>query len=210
MLRYKSFKLKIDKAQDDGIIRGYASTFGNVDQGRDVIVRGAFKKTIQENAAIPILDSHRADKQIGINLAAEEDSKGLFVEGQLNMHDPNAKAKFNLIKMIQKAGGKAGLSIGFRVVRDEYDRENDIRYLKEVRLFEYSLVAFPMNEEASITEAKAQQDILNFKIQSLIDEGFTQEQIRSALSFSAADSVDRDPQKVLQSLEDTLQIFRSN
>lgn len=199
---FKSFQFAVKEVQGDGVIRGYASTFGNVDQGRDVVVKGAFSRTIKNNAIIPILDSHDPTKQIGVNIAAEEDSKGLFVEGQLNMDDERARAKFSLVKLIQKNGGKAGLSIGYRIIRDDYDREKNIRFLKEVRLFEYSIVAFPMNEEASVTEAKGRADALDFQIQNMVNMGYSPEEIKSALARRLAEnSNESDSGNLIDSLD---------
>lgn len=209
-MQYKSFKLSFKQVQGDGVIRGYASTFGNIDQGSDVVVRGAFKRSINNNARVPILDSHDPTKQIGINLAAEEDSKGLFVEGKLNLEDPLARSKFSLIKMVDEAGAKSGLSIGFRVINDEFDREKGIRFLKEVKLFEYSIVAFPMNELATVTEAKAKQDLLDFKLQQLIDAGHDVDEIHSALKKRLAlKQSNFDSQSILHSFDDIVKKLKS-
>lgn len=207
---YKSFKFSVKQVQGDGIIRGYASTFGNVDQGDDVVVRGAFKRSINNNPRVPILDSHNPTKQIGINLMAEEDSKGLFVEGKLNLEDPLARSKYSLIKLCDEAGAKMGLSIGYRVVNDEFDRERGVRFIKECKLFEYSVVAFPMNEQATITEAKAKADLLDFKIQQMIEDGHEVDEIHSALKKRLAlKSSNLDSQKILHSFDDILKVMRN-
>lgn len=209
-IKFKSFKFKLKQVQGDGIIRGYASTFGNVDQGRDVVVKGAFKKTLNENKNVPILDSHDPFKQIGINIEAEEDSKGLYVEGQINLEDPMARAKFSLVQMAQKLSAKSGLSIGYRILKDEWDRETDVRYLKELKLFEYSLVAFPMNEEATIVEAKSRNDRLDWTLKSLIESGYGPEHIKSALDKLAAEVRQDEPEYLLHSLDSIIKTIRGN
>jgi len=54
-LEYKTFALKVDGVTDDpevAEIKGYASTFGNEDQGGDIVDKGAFKKTIREKEEV--------------------------------------------------------------------------------------------------------------------------------------------------------------
>jgi hypothetical protein len=50
-----------------------------------------------------------------------------------------------------------GLSIGFDTVKDAMD--GTIRRLKEIRLWEGSIVTFPMNEKAQITSVKARREL---------------------------------------------------
>lgn len=159
---YKSFALEL-KADDDpesGIIEGLASTFGNIDLGDDVVSKGAFKKTLQENKGIvPILADHNPTTQIGWNLTAKETDAGLQVRGELNMEDPIAKSRWGLVKKAMKIGAKMGLSIGYMTIKAEPDRERpSVRHLKELKLYEYSIVTFPMNTQAMITAAKSWAD----------------------------------------------------
>jgi hypothetical protein len=54
-----------------------------------------------------------------------------------------------------------------------------IRRLKEIQLFEYSVVTFPMNPEASVNSVKARQDLLH---QFLIQEmGLNKQRAKQAL-----------------------------
>lgn len=155
---FKSFEFELkDADENSGMICGYASTFGNIDQGGDVVDKGAFKQSIKSTKGLfPILADHDPAKQIGWNLRAEEDEKGLYVEGRLNMQDPYAMAKYGLIKMAIDSKAKMGLSIGYNTIKAIADKENPtVRRLKEVKIWEYSVVAFPMNVEALVTAAKS-------------------------------------------------------
>jgi HK97 family phage prohead protease len=155
---YKNFSFKVDDVDSrKGIIRGFASTFGNIDLGDDVVDFGAFKKTLQENKGIvPILADHDPSKQIGWNIRAEETEKGLFVEGQLNLKTELGNHRYEIAKQALEVGGKMGLSIGYAVVKAMPDKERpSVRRLKELKLFEYSLVTFPMNTAAMVTAAKS-------------------------------------------------------
>ena len=157
MKEYQSFEFKLNDVSDDGQFQGYAATFGNVDLGNDVVEPGAFAQSLAESGGgkIPILDHHDPARQIGWNLEAREDSKGLFVRGQLDLNVQAARERHSLMKLALQVGGQTGLSIGFQTVRDEPDPDDfKIRRLMEVRLMEYSIVTFPMNPEAGVTRVK--------------------------------------------------------
>lgn len=214
----KSFEFKIDEANDsEGMIKGYASTFGNIDLGDDVVEKGAFKKTIKENKGrFPILDSHDPTKQIGWNLKAEEAENGLYVEGQILMESQLGKEKFLLAKKAVEIGAKMGLSIGYSVIKAEPDKERpSVRRLKEVKLYEYSIVTFPMNTSAMVTGAKtmeltgktAQELVLSFT-EYAKNLGFEPGEISNALQFGAAKLKSFDPAKVGQSIDKLMALLK--
>lgn len=161
------FEFKAETAESDGnvgVFDGYASTFGNVDLGMDVVEKGAFKKTIKEkNGRFPILLDHDPSKPAGWNLEASEDDNGLKVKGELQLESPEVKQRWALIKRASELKTKMGLSIGYMPVKYSIERgdpqksEPTIRQLKEIKLFEYSIVTFPMNEQAGTTSAKAEE-----------------------------------------------------
>lgn len=190
---YKGFQFKLEDVDSKGVIRGYASTFGNIDLGDDIVEQGAFKKTLKETkGVIPILDSHDSNKQIGWNLRAAEDDKGLFVEGELVLESNEAKQKYELAKKAQKIGAKMGLSIGYYTIKAVPDKERpSLRRIKEVRLFEYSIVTFPMNTMASITDVKNQDIIDGSKvIEEANNRGITTDEFTEALQNGAAKTYD--------------------
>lgn len=209
----KSFSLEIKDADSNGMIRGFASTFGNVDLGNDVVDKGAFKKSIRESKGLwPILADHDPSKQIGWNLRAEEDEKGLYVEGKLDLNVQAAREKYSLAKSAYELGAKMGLSIGYMVVKAEPDRDKPmVRHIKEVKLFEYSLVTFPMNTEAMITNVKSNTDF--GRIEALKDhfiklrqQGFSDFEIERALHGEAAQD-EMDP-SIAQSLKSLIETIR--
>ena len=200
-----------DASIDDakGIIEGYASVFGNIDQGLDIVDRGAFKKTLQESGAkVPILANHAWNKQIGWNLEAKEDSTGLFVRGQFDIeNNDDARKHFSLIKMALKIKTNPGFSFGFRTIKSEPDPDNpSIRHLKELKLLEWSPVTFPMNLEAGATAAKSGLQILENEIEFIVEDlksrGYSHSEILQALEKAAApqenDPSDSDTQSVLE------------
>jgi hypothetical protein len=209
---YKSFSFKVDGLDEKGLIRGYASTFGNIDYGLDVVDKGAFKKSIKENKGIfPILADHNPDQQIGWNKRAEEDDAGLWVEGILNLEVVKAREKYALTKDALEMGAKMGLSIGYMTVKSEPDRESPmVRRLKELKLFEYSIVTFPMNVEAMITSAKNQGNIdkARLLIQECTKAGIGREEFEEALQFEAAKN-QFDPSTLGQSIDDLIALIKN-
>lgn len=208
-IEYKTFPLEVKGAEDSGRIEGYASTFGNVDFGGDMVMPGAFEKTIREQRGVfPILADHMPSWQIGWNEKASEDSRGLAVSGALDVAvNQKAKEKHSLAKKGMQLGASVGLSIGYSTMKWEMTTIDgkSVRLLKEVRLWEYSLVTFPMNDEAMLTGAKswlegpAFDSSLEELIAAFSAKGYSQRAITEALAKRAADSR-REPELDLHSV----------
>lgn len=141
--------------EQTGIFGGYASTFGGKpDVYGDVVVKGAFRKTLEKGGAtgfgVQMLWQHKSDSPIGTWLELLEDGKGLKVQGKLTKGVRQADEALLLMK--DKA--LQGMSIGYHATVKEYDEKKKIRYLKEIDLFEISPVTFPANLGARITNIK--------------------------------------------------------
>lgn len=144
------------KAEPTGHISGYASTFGGEpDRHGDVVTKGAFARSLNEHrtqGSLPaMLWSHQMESPIGKWLTVEEDTKGLFVVGQVNLKTAQGREAFAHIE----AGDVGAFSIGYAVP------EGGRRYvgkgafaLDEVDLAEISIVAVPANRHARITGVK--------------------------------------------------------
>lgn len=149
----RTYALEI-KATDDGLIEGYGSVFNVVDSYDDIIAKGAFLNSIAEHKAAgtmpAMLWQHDSDKPIGIWTEISEDGKGLKLKGQLALETALGKEAHALLKM----GALNGLSIGFMSRKSMYDEMTDVRTLLEVELWEVSLVTFPANTAARITNVK--------------------------------------------------------
>jgi HK97 family phage prohead protease len=77
MILYKNAPIG-DIDEKAGIVKGYGSIFGNRDSDDDVIERGAYTKTIQENGSrVRYLWQHDITKPIGKMTELYEDEKGL-------------------------------------------------------------------------------------------------------------------------------------
>lgn len=136
----------------EGEFEGYASTFGNVDQGRDVVEMGAFAKSLSRRPAkrVKMLLYHDTRRPCGVWDSIAEDSRGLKVKGRVLLSTRDGKDAYELMR----AGALDAMSIGFRTLTDEHDRAANVRRLKELDLFEISIVTFPMNDRATIGAVK--------------------------------------------------------
>lgn len=152
MRETKDFKFSlVGQMSDEGCFTGHASVFNGIDSFRDMVEPGAFKKTLKENKQFPLLFSHDTMQPIGI-IRGEEDGKGLAVEGDLNMEVASAREKRALVKQ----GALKGLSIGYESVpgKDDYDPVEKVRHLREIKLWEVSLVVFHADKNARIAQIK--------------------------------------------------------
>lgn len=147
--------LTIKSASDTGEFEGYGSIFGVKDSYSDIVMPGAFAKSLEDLHAKgrqpALLWQHNMSEPIGVFTEVREDDIGLVVKGRLLVED-DPLAKRALAHM--KAGSLTGLSIGYRLKDYEYDNEKSAFLLKEIELWEVSLVTFPANDEARISEVK--------------------------------------------------------
>lgn len=151
-IEYKALAWKDKSVSADGIVKGYASVSGNVDQGGDLIEPGAFA----DMKKLPkMLWQHDPAQPIGVWEKAVEDSKGLYVEGRILTELSKGAEVHTMLKndLID------GMSIGYRAKSFEYRNKGKeiIRHLKSVELFEVSIVTFPMNPKALVTDVKQLQ-----------------------------------------------------
>lgn len=150
----KVFKFEEVKADDtQGEITGVASVYGVEDLQGDIIERGAFTKTISENPEVPILWQHDAREVIGRG-AIEDTGKRILLRAQLDMDDPVAVRVYQKLKK----GLIKGLSIGFQVLDAFVEQVEDrfIRRIRELKLWEVSVVTFQALPAAQVTAVKQQ------------------------------------------------------
>lgn len=147
---YKSISFKASSTGEDNdffYFEGYASTFDNIDQGNDVVMKGAFLDSISQKMPKMVYQHQLADL-IGVFDSAKEDDYGLYVKGRL----PKANTQSNNVGVLMKCGALNTMSIGYLI--DKYDLKNNVRYLKKLNLLEISPVTLPMNEKAVIQSVK--------------------------------------------------------
>lgn len=136
-----------------GQFDGMASVFGSlVDSYCPTIIHpGAFTKTLQENASrVKILWQHNPDWPIGKPVLLEETPQGLHVRGQISQTAIGRDA-MTLIR----DGVVDELSIGFDPIKFDFEEVNgeEVRNIRELKLWEFSPVTFAADPMARITEA---------------------------------------------------------
>lgn len=178
-LTTKNAQFELKELNEDGTFTGYASVFGVVDLGLDVIHKGAFKKTLQERKNVRMLWQHDQHQPIGVYTKVAEDDHGLMVEGKIALDVQKGKEAYSLLKM----GAMDGMSIGYSVVKDEMDNTTGIRNIKELKLYEVSLVTFPMNTSSTVTAVKSATDDLDA------------EQMEKLIKYAASLRSDQEPTK---------------
>ncbi|MBO6899766.1 MAG: HK97 family phage prohead protease [Rhizobiaceae bacterium] len=151
----KRVELRLGDVESDGSFSGYASLFGRVDLGRDIVERGAFARSLAKRGAsgIRMLFQHDPAAPIGSWSEVREDARGLFVRGRLALDSAKARD----IHALMRGGALDGLSIGFRTVRARKETKSGVRRILEADLWEISVVTFPMLPEARVDSVKSRR-----------------------------------------------------
>jgi uncharacterized protein len=150
-LSYKADALPFP-ADEDGTFEGYASVFGVMDLGHDVVMPGAFHETLNQRGSegVKLLWQHDPRQPIGLWQVLVEDRHGLFVRGKLDLETRKGREAMRLMHN----GALDGLSIGYRTEQARKDPETGLRRLDRVDLWEISLVTFPLLPQARISRIK--------------------------------------------------------
>ena len=131
---------------------GYAAVFNNRDLGGDIIVPGAFKKSLEDHGMPLLLFQHKMDDcPVGTITEAKEDRRGLWVKGELPKDDGFVRDR--LVPQLKRRGLR-GMSIGYKATEKEIRKSDGARLLKTIRLYEASFVSMPMNPEAGLESLK--------------------------------------------------------
>jgi uncharacterized protein len=149
----KALPLQSKQAGDDWIVEGYLSTYGNIDDGNDVVLPGAFDATLASDRKVKFLFAHNQEKVLGPPLELSTDDVGLRARGRISK-----TALGSDIHTLLLDGAIDAWSMGY--LATEWDFQDvagrgQVRRLKAVDLFEGSVLALPMNERAVVTGVKA-------------------------------------------------------
>lgn len=141
------------KSLNDREFEGHGSVFRNVDLGGDIVVPGAFKKSLAQHKASGSLPAlfwmHDPTRVAGKWVDMDEDRHGLKVKGVL-ADTPLGNEIHTLLKM----DAVRGLSIGYRTLDQDWDKDGN-RLIKEAELWEVSVVSLPMNPLAQVAHVKS-------------------------------------------------------
>jgi HK97 family phage prohead protease len=145
---------EVKTTSQEGVFLAYASTFDDVDLQGDIVRRGAFKQSLEEEKGrFPLLFMHDVTREIGL-VKASEDERGLFTIGSLYFNGKgegvrDAREAWFRMKRRQEAGKPQQLSIGYRARKAHHNREGK-RELLDVQLYEVSLVTFAAQPQATV------------------------------------------------------------
>ena len=147
----KRASLDIGKVDAEGVFEGYASLFGALDLGGDMVMPGAFADGLRRlGASVKMLWQHDPGQPLGVWTNIIEDSRGLKVRGKLNLNVARAREALALMR----DGAIDGLSIGYRTRRAVKDPQSGVRRLYALDLIEISIVTFPMLPQARVDSVK--------------------------------------------------------
>ena len=143
----------IDADEKAGIIKGYGSYFGNKDSDNDVIMKGAYKKTIAENGdRVKYLYQHDMNQPIGKMTELYEDDKGLVCVAEIE------KTQFGKdVVELMKSSVITENSVGIMPIQK--NNKGDYREITEVKLYEISAVTLAANDQAKILDVKGNIDV---------------------------------------------------
>ena len=178
---FKQGELK-DIDDNLGIVSGYGSIFGNLDSDNDIIVKGAYKRTIKNNGKrVKYIYNHQIDKPIGKMKELYEDEKGLKFVAEIT------KTTFGKeVLELMKYGVIDENSVGIMPIKKDYN-DDGVRTIKEVKLYEISAVTLAANDQAKILEVKANKkdsEFITKRFNSLIKFIKNAECVTDELGFS--------------------------
>ena len=169
-LKVKDFGLQV-KGLDikNRIVEGYFASFDTVDSDNEMFLKGAFQKSIIENgpegkARIKHLFNHW--DTVGVLQELNEDNFGLHYVSKIGSH----RLGDDVLKMIDE-GLITEHSVGFNTVISEENKETNVRYLKEVRLWEgSSLDKWGANENTPIIKSENERIEMIAKINGMLKQ----------------------------------------
>ncbi len=199
MKNRRDVALKVKSVDDSGEFEGYGSVFGVKDSYDDIVVKGAFAKSLEEwreKGSYPaLLWQHDHSEPIGIYTDIREDDHGLAVKGRLLIDDdPLAKRAHAHMK----AGSLSGLSIGYSLPDGyDYDSEKQAFMIRSIDLWEISLVTFPANDEARVQNVKnlilAGETPHESQVERLLrDAGFSRQRAKAFMAQGYKGLIARD------------------
>jgi HK97 family phage prohead protease len=158
-IAYTNLELRAEN--ESMTLRGYAAVFDSPSEPmpfREFVRPGAFTKTLKDGADVRLLVDHG-----GIPLARTksgtlrlwEDERGLGIESELDPSNPDAARVLSAIRR----GDLTQMSFAFRTIKDSWSADNMTRELKEVQLYDVSVVTFPAYEETVVQLRNAQTSV---------------------------------------------------
>ena len=154
-----NFEMK-EESDKTGEVKAVFSVFNDVDSDGDVVVPGAVKSGFK-GGSVPMVWSHKWDMPIGKGMISQDNDMATFT-GEFFMDTESGKEAYNLVKSM---GDLQQWSFGFRVNDAEYGKfqkdgkdEEDVRYLKDLSVYEVSPVLVGANQETFTMAIKSDKE----------------------------------------------------
>ena len=170
-MKFKQVSHEIKELDDaKGVVVAYASVYNNIDSDREIIMQGAFTKTVNENyKRIRVLKDHDPRIGLGVPLSLNaSDPYGLLTTTQFNLKKEVARDMYEDIKLFLANGLNAELSIGFQTIKsiEEQNGEMEIEKITEVKLWEYSFLSnWTANEKAIVQNVKSKDKFMELLVE---------------------------------------------
>ncbi len=139
-----------------GIVTGYAASFNTLDSDGDIILPGAFTKSIRDSGPSSVqprikhLLNHNTSQPLGLPETLKEDGQGLYYESKTGTHALGV----DFLKMVD-SGLITEHSIGFSTIKKQSNKDGTTN-LTELKLWEFSsLTAWGANHRTPIVGVKA-------------------------------------------------------
>lgn len=188
-MQFKQVSHEIKELDDaKGVVIAYASVYNNIDSDKEVIMPGAFTKTVNENyKRIRVLKDHNPTIGLGVPLQINTtDSYGLLTTTQFNLKKEVSRDMYEDIKLFLANGLNAELSIGFQTIKsieERIDEENEIEKITEVKLWEYSFLSnWAANERAVVQNVKSKTDFIDLLVK-MYNLPYSDERLKSVESI---------------------------
>lgn len=170
-----NYKFALDKSAGEvkqGFIKGVATT-PKLDSYDDIIAVGAFAASIKDRGvtgprAVKMLAQHDSRHVIGNWLSLRYEGEQLLCEGQIDLENQKGLEYYGHVKKDQVGS----LSVGFTTQTRQYDEDTYVRTIIKGDLREISLVTFPANEEAVITQIKSDDLSKLCELEKLVGKDF--------------------------------------
>lgn len=157
---------KIDfqlKEETEGKVSAVFSVFNSLDSDGDVVEPGAIKSGFK-SGNVPMVWAHKWDMPIGKGYITEDNDKATFT-GEFFMDTESGKEAYKIVKNM---GDMQQWSFGYRVNDSEYgklkkdgtENEEDVRFLKDLTVFEVSPVLVGANQETYTLAIKSNTELL--------------------------------------------------
>ena len=150
-------QLRAEEGSDGLNLRGYATVFDADYEITDAlgtyterIAPGAFTRTLNAGADVRLLINHDGlplARTTSGTLNLQQDDTGLLAEAQLDGASPTVQS----LKSAMDRGDADQMSFAFRVTRQDWNADYTDRTIREVQLFDVSVVTFPANPATSVS-----------------------------------------------------------